>query len=701
MDFHCADHGRSVAVLLALICLLWSPQARSAPVVLEDLEFSQMESEWELRVLFSIPVRYLRHSPNREGSSVEVAVEPLGRVGLRELLASGPEVLQPPERGVMPLRDVRIELGGDGRPLLLLRFWHDVRFRIEPGADFRSITFFVQSEKSGTAARPAGPHGAANGTADEIMEEARSAMVAREYDRAIALYTIALRSPAPQSEPHAREALEYLGLARQRNGQLAHARAEYEEYLTRFPEGEGSDRVRQRLAALATARAADPDELEPADARAPSEFDLYGSIYSAFFRSESLVDLSGAELVDSSQLLDADATARMRRGSLDLRGRASGYWRYDYKETKSDTPSRVTRLYLEARDRERQAGGIVGRQPGQGAGVLGRLDGVTANWTFLPDWTLKGAAGFPLLSSVSKKVETSQQVFGMSIETKQLLGGLSAEFYGVGQLVDGTTDRAAIGSEARYLDERRSGYGLLDFDVHFAELNIAMFSGSWRVSDATTINGLVDYRYSPVLTTRNALIGLPYKDLDELEDVFSDSEIKDFAKDRTSRVTTLMAGASHRINNDLEANGDFTATKIGSTDSSGGVPGFDSTDWLFYYTAQLVSWGWLMEDGSERIGLRIFDGDRYDSFTMSLGGRYPLPYDLRLKPELRFAYRDNDDTQNFIELDPRITIEYRTRRLVLDADFVLQWIKGVGSSGSLSRDDELGYILNIGMRYDF
>ena len=50
-----------------------------------------------------------------------------------------------------------------------------------------------------------------------------------------------------------KEAQEYLGLARERNGQLAHAKAEYRIYLAKYPEGEDAQRVRQRLDALVTA----------------------------------------------------------------------------------------------------------------------------------------------------------------------------------------------------------------------------------------------------------------------------------------------------------------------------------------------------------------------------------------------------------------------------------------------------------------
>ena len=89
------------------------------------------------------------------------------------------------------------------------------------------------------------------------------------------------------------------------------------------------------------------------------------------------------------------------------------------------------------------------------------------------------------------------------------------------------------------------------------------------------------------------------------------------------------------------------------------------------------------------------------TISTSLSGRYPLPYDFRLTPELRFRYRHNREAQNSIELNPRLRVEYRFRKLTLDTDLIFQWIKGVGSSGNFASDEELGYILNVGLRYDF
>lgn len=61
---------------------------------------------------------------------------------------------------------------------------------------------------------------------DELMSEARLAMVAGEFSRAVQIYTKVLQ--APNHDRHA-QALEFLAIARERNGQTAHAKAEYQD----------------------------------------------------------------------------------------------------------------------------------------------------------------------------------------------------------------------------------------------------------------------------------------------------------------------------------------------------------------------------------------------------------------------------------------------------------------------------------------
>src|SRR5881227_2553095 len=67
------------------------------------------------------------------------------------------------------------------------------------------------------------------------MADARAALAARDYPKAIALLTKLQRQAEFPDRAHAQE---LLGLARERSGQLAHAKAEYEEYLRGYPHGE-------------------------------------------------------------------------------------------------------------------------------------------------------------------------------------------------------------------------------------------------------------------------------------------------------------------------------------------------------------------------------------------------------------------------------------------------------------------------------
>ncbi|GEM_PF-1769227 len=101
------------------------------------------------------------------------------------------------------------------------------------------------------------------GEAARLFSDARAAVTAAEYDRAVQILTKLLAMPA---NPYSADAQETLGIVRERNGQLAHAKAEYEIYLQTYPNGAGAERVKQRLAAIETAAAARPGGLRPAGA---------------------------------------------------------------------------------------------------------------------------------------------------------------------------------------------------------------------------------------------------------------------------------------------------------------------------------------------------------------------------------------------------------------------------------------------------
>ncbi|RPI32550.1 MAG: tetratricopeptide repeat protein, partial [Actinomycetota bacterium] len=89
------------------------------------------------------------------------------------------------------------------------------------------------------ATRPGGNASLMPAEIERTLKQAREAFRRKDYATAIPLLTRLMEQP---EFPQRAEALELLGLARERNGQLAHAEAECEEYLRRYPQGEAADR---------------------------------------------------------------------------------------------------------------------------------------------------------------------------------------------------------------------------------------------------------------------------------------------------------------------------------------------------------------------------------------------------------------------------------------------------------------------------
>ena len=120
------------------------------------------------------------------------------------------------------------------------------------------------------------------------MQRAKSDITAKNYSSAIR-YLTALT--ATGDNKYAREALELLGLARQRNNQTAHAVDIYEKYLVLYPDGEDSDRVRQRLAGLLTASSSPRKKIHQSTADEDiNDVTTYGSLSQSYINNQADID---------------------------------------------------------------------------------------------------------------------------------------------------------------------------------------------------------------------------------------------------------------------------------------------------------------------------------------------------------------------------------------------------------------------------
>jgi len=169
---------------------------------------------------------------------------------------------------------------------------------------------------------------------DSLMEDARRSMIAGDTSRAIQIYTKILQLP---DGPRHSEAQEYLALGRDKNGQTAHAKAEYQRYLSLYPSGEGADRVNQRLAALLANN--EPANRPPGAvgtngrqraSRSPWRIQTY---FSQYYRRDVNQPNDQEEIVSQSALYsDVNFDARRRGERFDFSSRVSAGYRNDFRD---------------------------------------------------------------------------------------------------------------------------------------------------------------------------------------------------------------------------------------------------------------------------------------------------------------------------------------------------------------------------------
>jgi len=742
-----------IATLLALAIPQAIHPVSAEPVIDRALSSVQVVEDGRCaraRIGFNFRVRYLSHFPVDGGQELRIKVRAVDPFLASLELVTRRESLRPPASPLAAIRGIEFELGHAGGPMLTVYFRKDVKYDVAQGADFKSIVVAIQSDKgtSGCAADFPTNHAGAwqavvtpaerraeqriarrndareSGTPltsakkkkiRKLMADARKALTGKKHRQAVRLLSKVLLYP---ENAQSAEAQELLGLARQRLGQLAHAKAEYKEYLKRYPGGAGAKRVRQRLDAILTAGKAPKPRLRKARRKYARKRDdgthwsVNGSVSEFYFRDESVRNFVDQSLppdldnedtdhrINQNELLSSfDVTARWGNGRYDSEFRFSGSEQTAFDDDDEDEFS-VASLYLETEVRDWQTVIKGGRQTRNTGGVLGRFDGLLVSHQVLPDVRLNAVGGSPVARRRDLPFEYDKYFWGLSADVAGIAKNLDTTVYYVEQRDDNLIDRRAVGVEARYFDENKSAFGVLDYDVNLNELNTAFVTGSLVFPDKSTLHASLDYRNSPTIFTSNALQGQTVSSLSELREKFTLDEIERFARDRTATSKTATVGFSRPLNDMLQVNGDVTVSNISGTDASGGVPASPSTGNEYFYSAQLIASSVFRENDTFVAGIRFADRQTSDITVLEASARYPLMPGLRLTPRLRWSYRD-DDRGDFTEyaLLPSLRANYYlTRDWNLELEFGGRWSK---REQGPAIDETWEYFLIAGVRYDF
>lgn len=545
---------------------------------------------------------------------------------------------------------------------------------------------------------PPSPARAPTGVAG-LLERGRAAMTGGDLDLAVRLFTAIVEKPEVAGTREARQALELLGVARERRGQLAHAKAEYETYLARYPDGEGAERVRQRLEAMLTRSEPARAPRRPAR-REDTRWDVstFGSLYSSYYRGD-LVDKTVDQLISTSvAFTDLNLSTRMRKGDYDVRARGAASYRYDIPLDTAIDEFRLDSLFVEASDRGRGLEGSIGRQSANSGGVLGRFDGLRLGVTVLDGWKLSSVGGLPVDIARAPTLDTERIFTGVAIDTPRFFESVQGQVWAIGQQARGLWDREAVGAELRYVAPSRFFAGFLDYDVHFGVLNTALLIGNWNLSPDTSFNFTLDHRTTPVLTLENALIGQPLDSFRQLRSTFTGSQIEQLAVDRTARSSLAMLGVTHHLTEGVQLAGDATVTHLSGTQTSGGVAATRGTGIEYALGLRLLANGVFLADDVTTVGVRAFVGDLVDSYTLQLGTRLPVSDALRLYPLVLLRYDQRNTASDSFGVEPGIRFDLHVWKLDLDSDVTLQWRS---RSGGVAAGNEYGYRAQIGIRYDF
>ena len=496
-----------------------------------------------------------------------------------------------------------------------------------------------------------------------LMEQARVAIAKGKYDQAIAHYEEIIALGLPKD---IRLAIEYQAVANQKARRFDLAKQGYQSYLQRYPDGDASDRVRQRLAVMLTMEQL-PPRLTSASSRTKNRneqpWNTRGGLYQYYRFSTNIDDAGKSDQRLNALSTDFQLSSRYRNESYDLDVRISGGQFSDFMSDGPGSSSRLSYLYISGVDRESERSVTIGRQRRRNGGVMGRFDGLSIENPFADSFSVNFVTGYPVDSSKQTSVQTDRHFYGINLDWQTWGDRLDLNFFIINQTVDGLTDRQAVGGQANYFDKQNYLFGLIDYDIHFEELNAVMLNGRHRYESGTSLSLSMNFRKSPYLSTRNALIGQPVDSVDELiNTLFTEDEIRDLALDRTTESQTASVAITHPVSEKFDINGSLTIANLSETPSSGGVVGFEARSNDLYYSTELIGKSVFVDKDVSIFGVRYSDLDSSTVTSAYTTIRLPLSPQWRINPRFRIDYRKNADGSDQWIYSPRIQSQYRPGR---------------------------------------
>ena len=655
---------------------------------LEEVRFTaQSDGAATVQVVFTESIQYLSHFPPEGGDTLTVYLR-VPAVANAQVLPIRQEIRS---LGVKeaPLAGVVFE-ADERQAVLRVQFTAATKYRVLPGRDDKTLVVIL-------------PQAITPQTMDErvkaLLNQGRDALTRGDADQAIGIFSGVLSLSGHSFQA---DALELLGVARERKGQLAHAKAVYEEYLEKYPKGEGADRVRQRLAELLGGELKPQEKLKelkvaPTVAGAWSHSGSFGQYY---YRGQNDIG-GGVDSLDQSLLLTQFSwTSQMRGERFDSRVVANITHTRDFLDSPED--AEINSLYAQMKDKRAGWFAKLGRQSSPGGGVLGRFDGLFAQYELTHTLQLDAVAGYLVEFTEKNAVQTNRPFWSVAAELGPYWDYLEAMPYYARQEADGMLDREAAGWELRFFHPRGNIFNLVDYDLSYDKLNVVLLRGQFSFLESSSAYGYYDFRKSPPIATTNALIGESRADsLKDLQTLITREEIRDLARKRTGESTTATLGASHTLNPRVQLSGDITVSEQESPvePEAVGDPFTTSSSRQTYYALQMVTSKLINERDTLLLGLRFTQASDYDGGSITVAHRLPFGERWRFDARLRYDRREKDTGDTLTKTQPTVRVEYRPTKTIetqLELGAEVWDYGGTSNEPSYTRT-----LINLGYRWQF
>ncbi|HTQ74331.1 MAG TPA: hypothetical protein VMI74_08580 [Burkholderiales bacterium] len=559
----------------------------------------------------------------------------------------------------------------------------------------------AQAEPSQPAAPPAAP--APAGSPEALMADGRGAIVREDYAAAIRAFTQLLALP---QNALTRDAQEFLALSYERRGDTARARTEYENYLKKYPEGEDSVRVRQRLASLAAAPQAEVLR-PPTEPQQGWRSFVSGGLSQFYYHGNSKIDSQplGPNALDRTTLSVVDQSALITSADLNARFMNDAHEnRIVFRDVNTrnfiagqESINRLDQAYYDYKYKPASASARLGRQPGNSAGLPGRFDGALLGYGFTSSARLNLAAGEPVVPGFT--IDSVQRFYGASAELGPFNQRWSGNVYVFRQTVDGIADRDAVGAEARYFTPQGYFSSVVDYDTLFRHLNIATAQGNWIAPWKTSFNMLLDYRMTPSLQTTSAIIGAPTTSIRQLLTIYTEDELRQQARDVTAQSAIAYGGFTHPVTSVWQLGLNAQVTRISHTNATPNYPATPGSGYIKTLTSQAIGTGVFATRDVTVVSVSGVTADTYHGLAGQLTSRFPVGASWTFDGAVLWYGQKNDDGSTLQRVSPVGRASWRWRNsitLELEAG-----IENTNTSSAFLQEVTHRYFFSAGYRWDF